>query len=129
VHILFDGLSGGNSFNEGWLGYQKDTIELTVLFNKKQKRKKAYLSMMQAQGAWIFLPEKTEILNLKGKAISQEQKTTPEQSPDEKKIFTFKIRKKVKGFLIRAINFSALPGWHLGKGNKPWLFIDEIAVK
>lgn len=128
LDILHDGLSGGDGYSEGWLGYQRDTIELTILFSKKQKIKNAYVNMMQVQGAWIFLPKKTELLNLKRKAIAQEQETGSTQRPDEKKIFIFKIGKKVNGFIVRAINFSELPEWHPGKGNKPWLFIDEIAV-
>ena len=30
---------------------------------------------------------------------------------------------------VEAVNYGPCPEWHLGKGGKTWLFLDEITIK
>ena len=129
LDILIDGKAGVNSFNNDWLGFQKDSLQWKIKFNKKYKPGKIYIGLMQAQSSWIFYPFKIEIVSSNGKQLGVKNLTaSATQLPDEKRVFSFSIKKKITGFEIRINNLTSLPGWHPGKGNKPWLFIDEISA-
>ena len=125
---LFDLQPGGLGPGDGWLGFRKDTIEWVIHFSKKQKTGKIHIGLMRSQGSWIFYPEIIELIFFNGKSIGQKM-FTADPAPDEKNIFSFPVKKKISGLIVRIQNYSTLPEWHPGKGNKPWLFIDEIAVE
>lgn len=127
---LIDRQSGGKTFRERWLGFRGDTVFWKLKFTRKQKISKLHISLMQAQGAWIFYPVKMELVSPKGKMLGLgffNSNTGP--SGDETRIFSFPLGRKLKGVIIRIQNYSSIPEWHAAKGNKPWLFADEIAVE
>jgi Chitobiase/beta-hexosaminidase C-terminal domain len=126
--ILYDHQPGGLSPKDGWLGFRKDTLEWKIQFSKKQKPGKIHISLMRSQGSWIFYPEKVELISVKGKTLGHGV-FRADPAPDEKNIFSYSIKKKSSGLVVRIQNYSSLPEWHPGKGNKPWFFIDEIAVE
>jgi hypothetical protein len=128
LKILYDGRPGNINSKNGWLGFRKDTLEWKIQFSKKQKVKKVHISMLQSQGSWIFYPERIELISFKGEQLGQ-RVFNSEQSPEEKNIFSFPVKKKISGLIVRIHNYTSLPEWHPGKGNKPWFFIDEIAVE
>jgi hypothetical protein len=45
--------------------------------------------------------------------------------------FNLKLNKplKVRYLRVEAVNIGVCPDWHPGKGQKAWIFIDEIVVK
>lgn len=127
---MMDKLAGGQSIQERWLGFQGDTITWKINFTKMQKLKKLHISLRQSQDAGIFYPVKMELMGLNGKTLGLgffNGNTGP--SVDETRVFSFPLQKKLKGVIIRFQNLSSLPDWHPGRGNKPWLFADEIAVE
>jgi len=128
LKTLYDFHSGSHSSKEGWLGYRKDTLEWKVQVTKKTKPKKINIGLMQSQRSWIFYPAKIELVSFEGEVLGV-QTFTSEVMPDEKNVFSFSVKKKISGLIIRVQNYSSLPDWHSGKGNKPWFFIDEIAVE
>jgi len=130
LRILYDGEAGGISLKNGWAGFRNDTIQLKIDFGKKHKPGKINIGFMRAQSSWIFYPVKIELLSLTGKMITQvflNEKDSP--SEDEKRNFSISLKEKSQEVLIRIYNLKALPDWHPGKGNKPWLFMDEISVE
>lgn len=128
LYSLYDNQPGGLSPKDAWLGFRKDTLEWEIEFSKKQKPGKIHISLLRSQGSWIFYPEKIELISLKGKLLVFKT-IGADPAPDAKNIFSFLIKKKVSGLIIRIQNYSSLPEWHPGKGNKPWLFIDEITIE
>jgi len=128
LKTLYDEKAGSSHTKDGWLGFRKDTLEWKIQLAKKQKAKNIHISLLQSQGSWIFYPAKIDLISFEGKILGK-QLFNSDARPDEKNIFSFSINKKISGFIIRVKNFSSLPDWHTGKGNKPWLFIDEIAVE
>ncbi len=54
---------GGSTLISGntWLGFQNDTVELTVHLEKRQKVNKVLINLLRDYGSWIFLPEKIDI--------------------------------------------------------------------
>jgi len=127
---ISDKLPGGQNTRERWLGFQSDTVIWKIVFIKKQRLKKLHISLMQAQGSWIFYPVKMELLTFNGKTLGLGFfNGTSSPAEDESRIFSFPLERKLKGIIIRVQNYSAIPDWHPGKGNKPWLFADEIVVE
>lgn len=130
LSVIIDKLAGGKSIRERWLGFRSDTVVWEIRFYKKQKLKKIHISLMQAQGSWIFYPVKMELLSFSGKMLGLGFfNTSTSQATDETRIFSFPLDRKLKGVIIRIQNYSSIPDWYSGKGNKPWLFVDEIAVE
>jgi len=127
---ISDKLPGEQNSREGWLGFQSDTVEWKIDFSKKQKLKKIHISLLQVQNSWIFYPLKMELLTFGGKTLGLgffNSNTGPAE--DESRIFSFPLERKLKGVIIRFQNYSSIPDWHPGKGKKPWLVADEIAVE
>lgn len=130
LKMLYDELAGGNSIGNGWLGFRNDTLQWKIRFNKKQRVSKIHMGLLQAQSSWIFYPIKIELVSFDGKILGQELlNANADPAPNERKIFSFPLRKKISELIIRINNLKSLPGWHPGTGNKPWMFIDEIAVE
>jgi Fn3 associated len=137
VTTLMDNKGGStNISNKTWLGFQNDTIEIVLNFDKKQTVKKVLIDLLQDYGSWIFLPEKIEAYSFDSKAkmyqligsqaFNQEKEVkgsycTPSVLTVKNGVKTDKI--KLQLYLVKQI-----PDWHAGKGNKSWIFIDEIKV-
>ena len=119
-----------------WLGFQTDTVDITLHLNKKEKVKKVLINLLQDQGSWIFLPQKIEAFafNSKNKAfqlidfqtINSVKKT--EGSACFAAILATKSALKTDTIKVRLYLVHSLPDWHPGKGNKSWIFVDEIKV-
>jgi hypothetical protein len=125
-----------NISSKTWLGFQTDTVEIVLTLNKKQSIKKVLLNRLKDYGSWIFLPEKidvyafdnkTKAYQLVGNQLFNQEKevkgsfSTPSVLEVKKGVKTDKI--KVQLFLVKQI-----PDWHVGKGSRSWIFIDEIKV-
>ena len=127
---ISDKMPGEQNSRQGWLGFQGDTVEWKIDFSKKQKLKKIHISLLRAQNSWIFYPLKMELLTFGGKTLGLGFfNSTTGPAEDESRIFSFPLDRKLKGVIIRFQNYSSIPDWNPGKGNKPWLFADEIAVE
>ena len=134
---LIDNQGGNVSLSsKTWLGFQSDTVEIVLNFSKKQKVKSVLLDMLQDQGSWVFLPEQVEVFYLDSKTKAFQSFGNKTFTPDNnakgsnctllilealKSIKTDKI--KLKLYLLKQI-----PEWHAGKGQKGWIFIDEIKM-
>ena len=53
---LIDGRKGGANFRNGnfWMGYQADTVEVSLVFDREQVIESITLSVLEDNGAWIF---------------------------------------------------------------------------
>jgi hypothetical protein len=134
---LIDNLGGNAGYSSNtWLGFQSDTVEVVLNLTKKETVKKVLIDMLQDFGSWIFLPEhveafyfntaKNQFLPFANRAFNQEKETTssfctPSVLEAKTAFNTNKI--KLKFHLLKSI-----PAWHAGKGQKSWIFIDEIKV-
>ncbi len=134
---LMDNKGGStNISNKTWLGFQTDTVEIILNFDKKQTVKKVLIDLLQDYGSWIFLPEKIEVYSfnsatkkyqlIANQAFNQDKEVkgsfcTPSVLTVKNGVKTDKI--KLQLYLVKQI-----PDWHAGKGNKSWIFIDEVKV-
>lgn len=124
-----------NNFKSGkWLGYKKNKMESLLLFNASVTVKSVTLSTLIDIGGYIMPPVSLQVwggneishLNLLAN-ISPQQPTVTQ--PGYLKAFELSFAPvTVKYLKIVAVPVSKLPSWHPGKGDKGWVFVDEVFV-
>ncbi len=137
-NALIDGLRGGNDFRTGdWQGYYGDNILAEVNFDSIRYLSSFGISAFRDLKSWIFYPSQIEI------EVSSDGKTFKKLSPINIKkaessdvipqkmefiIDTYKPT-EVKSIRYKITNPGSCPEWHLGKGNKTWMFLDELVFR
>lgn len=132
---LIDHVNGGMDFRTGgWQGYLGADVDIELDFKKKKKIKTVAINFIQDINSWIWMPLEVRFL------ISEDGKnwfninTTKNTIPyDQYGAIIHKIefskRIKTRYLKIVAINRGVCPTWHLGNGNKTWIFADEISIQ
>ncbi len=136
-NTLTDNKGGLPGTNAGtWLGYQEDSVEIIVLLQKKQPVGQVLVDCLQDHGSWIFLPQQIQVFyfneeqqsflpmvtkSFAASAMVDGAACKPLLLSGDKNIETDQLKIVLTGT-------SSIPAWHPGKGEKGWLFIDEIKV-
>ncbi len=133
---LIDSKRGSSSYSDkAWQGFEGNDLEVVLDLGEKRKLNKISLGCLSDNPSWIFLPTTVEMAvsndGKKFKIAAVETYETPKENQGNfVRDLTLSL-KKVDGRYIRikAKNIGTLPDWHSGKGNKAWLFVDEIVVE
>ena len=132
---VIDGFKGSVNHRDGfWQGYHGNDIEIILDLRKKQPIKSISSTYLLNPRSWIFLPEYVEYaLSDDGKKWhSINEKYNPAGQRSEEAViqpFGFGFPGTEARFIrVRAKNIGTCPDWHEGKGEKAWIFIDEISV-
>jgi len=133
---LVDGQHGGPNFRTGsWQGYYGVDFEATIDMGKITNISKITASFLQDQRSWIFMPEKVEF-SISHKAgdfhsVSIIENDLADNLPEAKiKVFSKEGMKESGRYIrVRATNRGTCPAWHVGAGEKAWIFTDEITVE
>jgi predicted alpha-1,2-mannosidase len=133
---LIDGQRGGPNFRTGsWQGYQGVDFETTIDMGKLTKINNINASFLQDQRSWIFMPEKVEI------SVSSDSSDFRMIADIDNDLADTIREAVIKDFVkdglhesgryvrIRAVNRGVCPQWHVGAGDKAWIFVDEIIVE
>jgi hypothetical protein len=134
--ILNDNVGGIVNYRSGtWLGYDNDTVKITVDLVKKEKINSVLINLLQDQNSWIFMPQAVFVYyydDVQKKYLTAGKQTFSSDEPGAKQCVAQEIRpstpinaQKLKLVLLP---IKKIPDWHNGKGNHGWLFIDEIKV-
>jgi len=132
---LVDGIRGTKHFNDGsWQGYEFKNLEAVIDLEKNQNIQEISAGFLEQQGNWIFAPQKIEyFISTDGINFTKVfKKEIPVLERIEDKIWNIsvKLKKQEARFIkIKAANIQNCPEWHIGKGGRTWLFVDEIIVK
>jgi len=133
--LLIDGEKGETNFRSGkWVGFRKNRMECLLQFNTPVPVQSITLSMLIDIGSYIMPPQRIEIWagNEAGK-LKKISQLMPEQPAMVKPVFMKGYECKfdmqqVKYIKIIVIPVGKLPAWHPGKGDKGWIFADEVLV-
>ena len=130
---LIDLEKGDFNFRSGkWLGYREKPMEAIAFFDSAVTISSVSFSHLVDIPSYIFPPSEIEIWggNSAG-SLKLLKKFTPEQPTASKAAFmkgfhleTGPRNIKVIKILVRPVR--RLPSWHQGKGEKAWIFMDEI---
>lgn len=130
---LTDGLKG-DSRNPlvNWLGF-KDTVFAAVFrFEGRDSIRRVVLSMADNNGGYIMPPLSIQVMaGSDSLALSPVGKLVPEQplkyGPVRNRIFTVDVKPGQYRYVrVQADPVAKLPAWHRGKGDRGWVFVDEV---
>jgi len=134
--ILNDNVGGITNYRSGgWIGYDNDTVTITIDLAKKETIKKVLINLLQDENSWIFLPEQILVYNYNDTKKTFVQTAKKEfqhtsRGPKQCKLLEILPAQNIKTDKLKLVllPLKNIPGWHNGKGNHGWLFIDEIKV-
>lgn len=124
-----------NNFKSGkWLGFRKNKMETLLLFASPVNVKSVTLSTLVDIGGYIMPPVSVEVWG--GNDVSHLRllgRITPQQptmiQPAYLKAFELPFAPvTLKCLKVIAVPVAKLPLWHPGKGDKGWVFTDEVFV-
>lgn len=124
----------GNFKSGKWLGYRKNKMESLLQFSSPVTVSSVTLSTLVDIGGYIMPPLSIEVWGGDDAAhLKLLRRLTPEQplkvAPAYLKAFELSFSPVLMKYIkIVAVPVSKLPLWHPGKGDKGWIFADEVFV-
>ncbi|MDE6872789.1 MAG: DUF4838 domain-containing protein [Bacteroidales bacterium] len=131
---LTDGLFGGSTFVESWVGWEGCDASFTIDFGKVMEISSIETDFLHQLGAWILLPKGVRYsISLDGEDFTEAGSyTLPEDSTPKVKFVdvTHRFTGKTPARYIRidVEGTKTCPHWHYGVGHPCWFFIDEVTV-
>jgi len=133
---LVDGLKGTTNHRDGlWQGFQGDDLEIVIDLGSEQPIHRVTGSFFQRERSWIFLPVNFQVsLSTDRKnyfitrSIENDLPTETEGAFTKDMTITFD-KTSARYVKVIAKNLGICPDWHMGAGDKAWLFVDEIVVE
>lgn len=128
---LIDGYRGTKDFHDGrWLGFNRN-MDVTVDLGAAKPVTQVRVSFKRNVGSWILIPQQIEIFGSNdNRNFTSIGKTFTETSQGEHESivreFAFPVKQTYRYYQIKATSMPQLPDWHMGAGNRPWIFADEI---
>jgi hypothetical protein len=137
IHALNDGLRGSLDHNDGyWQGFNGKNMDVIIDFGEEFTFTSIITTYLLDQKKWIFIPEVVNYFISEDAQNFQKIGGVTHNIPlDGPRVltndFSMKLNKpmKVRFIRVEAVNIGVCPDWHPGKGQKAWIFIDEIVVK
>jgi hexosaminidase len=133
---LTNGIRGTKSYNDGnWQGFEQNDLEAIIDLGDVKEINSVSTGFLQNTNSWIFFPAIVEYTisedGVSYSAIGKfEQPVTTGHREVEIKEFSLVLKDAQARFIkVTAKNIGQCPDWHIGKGGKAWLFIDEIVVE
>ncbi len=133
---LIDGKKGlAENFNDAaWLGFREQPFAATFYFDTVQTINSISISYNENVQSYLMPPAEVEVWagESKDKLKLLKKETARQPTKEEKNIVRVEGMKidvpqsTYKYYKIIAKNVLKLPPWHPGKGEKAWIFIDEI---
>ncbi len=132
---LTDGLYGGTTFVESWVGWEGRDADFIIDLGEQQSFTTVTGDLLLQSGAWILLPEYVTY------SVSDDGQNwrdfgtytfTEDRSLSVKFIdAAVTVPQPVNARYVR-VNVKGIgkcPSWHYGVGYDAWFFIDEVTVK
>jgi hexosaminidase len=133
---LTNGIQGGNSYDDGkWQGFEFDDLDAVIDLGSVQPISRVSANFLQNTNSWIFLPK--EIIysvsddGANYRTIGKYEIPVTDEHR-EASIIEISLRlTDVHARYVRVFgkNVGLCPDWHIGKGGKAWIFVDEIVAE
>jgi hypothetical protein len=131
---LTDGLYGGSTFNESWIGWVGKDAELVIDLGESREIHRVEADFLHKLGSWILLPKAFRCEgSTDGEAYREIGSTAVAEDRDaEIKYVSIGIDApsavSARYLKIHIQTLGLCPPWHYGVGHPAWFFIDEINV-
>jgi hexosaminidase len=133
---LVNGLRGSQTFADGnWQGFHQSDLDAIIDLGKPMPIKRIAAGFLDNTGSWIFYPTLVEFsLSSDGEHFSNAGRfeipfPSGHREPSIRELTQNVSDVKARFVRIYAKNVGACPEWHPGRGDKAWLFVDEIVVE
>jgi hypothetical protein len=128
---LTDKKFGTADFSKDYLGFEGDTVKIWISPGTMGivKPQKVHFSTLAQQGSWIFGPSKAELRDQNGTIRTNIALNQYRDAHDPRHDIITLSAPQVDGFWLYIYPQAAIPDWHPGKGNRAWLFVDEVWVE
>ena len=134
ANALIDGVGGNPQYRAGsWLGYDSDTVTVELFLSKQYPIKTILVDLLRDENSWIFLPNSMLVYYKTTSAgdwkmLSRTDHVSTEAASKQcvGQLISLPSHESPAAVKLVLINVNPIPDWHPGKGNKGWLFIDEI---
>jgi uncharacterized membrane protein len=130
---LTDEIKGeAGNFGMNWLGFKDSPFKAGFYSNSPKMISQVVLSLADNTGSYIFPPTQITIKAGDGpdnlKVIGNLKPEMPTKDRSNAVIpYTVTLAPGAYKYLeIEATNIQKLPSWHRGKGEKGWVFVDEV---
>jgi hypothetical protein len=132
---LIDLVKGDNNFRSGkWVAFRQNRMEALLVFNQPSVISSVTISALIDIGSYLMPPLSVEVWGGDNpKQLKLLNRITPEQPTMVKSSYQKGYETKFNPVTVRYLKIianpvSKLPAWHPGKGDKGWIFADEIFV-
>ena len=130
---LVNGIKGGNTKYGGseWLGFSGSDCIGTLEFEKDTNVDTLEFRFFKAEGQWIYLPRKVEVMvSDDGQQFQLVQTIDDIQTKSKVADLVLSLNGlKAKFLKFHIYNYGIIPEGAQGSGHGAWLFVDEIVVK
>lgn len=131
---LTDGLYGGTTFVESWIGWEGIDGSFVIDFGEEKEFSSVSSDFLHQLGAWILLPEKV-VYSISDNGVDFThfgEKVQPEDRDPKVKFVSLGHESpspvKARYIKVDITGVKTCPSWHYGVGYPAWFFLDEVTV-
>lgn len=133
---LIDGKIAGEQGADTWLGYEGEHLSATLDLGKAETLNRVFVHCLENNVSWIFTPLAIEAYTSpdgKKFQLAGQRQMPANTAMGEQKTYLLScdFTAPTGARYVRVVVKSLLknPAWHPGKGQKCWIFVDEIMVE
>jgi arylsulfatase A-like enzyme len=117
-----------------WKGFEGTDMDIIIDLQKVEKINSVSINFLHEISQWIFRPQSVNCLISEDGKNYQDAgelsfKVPLDQRQAKMDTYYFTIDKRTRFIRLKAENIKTCPDWHVGKGQKAWIFADEIVVR
>lgn len=132
---LTDGLYGGTTFVESWVGWQGEDADFVLDMGEKKQVNKITTDFLHQLGQWILQPK--SVAYYASDDAKNYRLLGTHEFPEDRDISvkfvpaTVTLSAPVQARYIRVVvkTLGLCPSWHYGVGYPAWFFLDEVVVE
>lgn len=132
---LNDNVRSDLNFSSGkWLGYYDSDLEAVFRFDKPVATSNVTVSLLRELGRHIFPPMKVEVYGGESSSNMKLLGTLLPEMPKEMEpnanisVICKYPRTEVKCLKLVVRHVRSMPAWHPQRGEKAWVFVDEVFI-
>ena len=131
---LTDGLFGGSTFVESWIGWEGQDASFIIDLGSEKEINSIEADFLHQLGAWILLPTQVKYsVSTDNNTFTQlATKDIPEDRSPQVKFVGIKHEAaspvSARYIKVEITGTKTCPHWHYGVGHPCWFFLDEVTV-
>lgn len=131
---LTDGLFGGSTFVESWIGWEGQDASFIIDLGSEKEINSIEADFLHQLGAWILLPTQVKYsVSTDNNTFTQlATKDIPEDRSPQVKFVGIKHEAaspvSARYIKVEITGTKTCPHWHYGVGHPCWFFLDEVSV-